>query len=195
MSIKPGSILLCISDLPVGLSKKELKAFVLGGIDRLRGRTLRMTPAISNCTILRLTHPATGAMSHQGLIAVQPARLALDLIEALRLMPLRGSPVKVCRYRHSSFEAGLPGETKSIGDLLGISEAVNVTECPTCKLDLVVHTGDPILPGDPIAQQAAPLISGPILIANAQRATKTSTSKSILREKEQPHGAGGAFAH
>lgn len=78
--IKPGSMLLCISDLPVGISIKDLKAFVLDGIDTLRTRSLRMSPAASKCTILRLTNPDNGAVSHQGLVAVQPARLALDLI-------------------------------------------------------------------------------------------------------------------
>jgi len=189
MFIKPGSILLCISDLPVGISIKDLKTFVLGGIDALRGRSLRMSPAISNCIILRLTHPHTGAVSHQGLVAVQPARLALDLIEPLRRIPLRGASVRVCRYRHSSFEVGLAGETKSIGDLLGISDADNVAEAPACRLDLVVHTGDPI------GQPADPSISAPIVRPSIQRVSNTEAPQTNPHEAGQRPDTGGAFAH
>lgn len=189
MLIKPGSILLCISDLPMGVSRKDLKTFVLEGIDTLRGRSLRMSPAISNCTILRLTNSDTGAFSHQGLVAVQPARLALDLIEALRQIPLRGASVRVCRYRHGSFDAGLASETKSIGDLLGISDAGSVVEAPACKLELVAHTGNPI------EQPADPSISAPITRPSIQRVSNTAAPQTNPHETGQRPDTGDAFAH
>ena len=189
MFMKPGAILLCIRDLPLGISIKDLKAFVLGGIDTLRGRSLRMSLAISNCTILRLTNPHTGAVSHQGLVAVQPAKLALDLIEPLRRIPLRGASVRVCRYRHSSFEVGFAGETKSIGDLLGIGDADNVIEAPACRLELVVHTGAPI------GQPADPSLSAPILRPSIQRVSNTAAPQTNPHETGQRPESGGAFVH
>lgn len=203
MFIKPGSILLCISDLPAGVTTKELKAFVLGGIDNRSRRSLRMSPAVPSCIILRVTNTDTGAISHEGLVAVQPARLALDLIKALRRQPLRNTSVRVCRYRHSSFEVGIAGETKSIGDLLGINDADRLADAPRCKLELVGHTGSPCRPSahqtlslpantPPANAPAAPSVNQ----AKVQRTGKAQPQpRAQPSEAEQQPGTDGAFAH
>jgi len=140
---KPGSILLCISDLPAGVSRKDLKSFVQHAIDAVREGAVRVTPAISDYSILRLTNPATGAVSYEGLVAVQPARLALEIIEQLRSTPLRGKRLQVHRYRHSTFDVENAAQTRSISDLLRVPGEEPDAEAPRFRLELVAKTANP----------------------------------------------------
>ena len=97
--------------------------------------------------------------------------------------------MRVFRYRHGSFEVGLAGDTKSICDLLGISDAGSVVEAPPCKLDLVAHTGNPI------EQPADQSIRAPTIRPSIQRVNKTAASQTKPHEAEQQPDTGGAFAH
>ena len=138
---KPGSILICVSDLPARVSRKDLKVFVEHAVKNVRSRGLRAKSTIANHTILRLTNLDTGTSSHQGLIAIQPARLALAVIDELCRIPLRGQLLKVYRYRHASFEANCVTRTKSMSELLGVATAPPLADKPRFTLDLVTTTG------------------------------------------------------
>ncbi|MGB5835148.1 MAG: hypothetical protein WBG92_24620 [Thiohalocapsa sp.] len=118
-----------------------MKIFVQGCIDNIRRRSVRVTPAITDHAILRLTNVTTGTVAHQGLIAIQPARLALDVMDELRRTPLHGHGVKVFRYRHSSFETTSTSETKSMSDLLGGTPANGFGDAPRFRIELVTTTG------------------------------------------------------
>jgi hypothetical protein len=137
---KSESILICISDLPAGVSRKTLKAFVQHGVEAVRSRGLRVKPAITNHTILRLTNLETGTVSHQGLVAIRPAKLAFEVIDELCQTPLQGQLLKVSRYRHCSFEVESLTRTKSISDLLGVSPTQPIQNKPRLILDLVAST-------------------------------------------------------
>jgi hypothetical protein len=168
---KPESILICISDLPAGVSRRTLKGFVQHGVDAVRSRGLRVKPAITNHTIVRLTNLDTGAMSHQGLVAIQPAKLAFKVIDELSRTPLRGQLLKVSRYRHCSFEVESLTQTKSISDLLGVTPNQSMGNRPRLILDLVTSTGIDS-PATSLQPQAAQK-TGP-----QQTAHRKTTSKS-----------------
>ena len=79
---KTGSLLLSISNLPPQTSRKALKAHVQRVVDSLDASGFRLSPAICSCSILRLTDHVTGVVTHQGLVSIQPPKLALQVIEA-----------------------------------------------------------------------------------------------------------------
>lgn len=174
---KPESILICISDLPAGVSRRTLKGFVQHGVDAVRSRGLRVKPAITNHTIVRLTNLDTGAMSHQGLVAIQPAKLAFKVIDELSRTPLRGQLLKVSRYRHCSFEVESLTQTKSISDLLGVTPNQSMGNRPRLILDLVTSTGidSPATSLQPqAAQKTAPQQTAPQQIAPRKTTSKSS---------------------
>jgi hypothetical protein len=138
---KTGSLPLSIVNLPPQVSRKDLKAHVQGVIDELDNTRLRLTPAICTCSILRLTNPTTGAITHQGLISVQPAKLALRLIGALQNKPLRGRNLQVSRYRHSSFPINTDSPLVSMSDLLGANCNPDAEAMLPLRVDLVSNTG------------------------------------------------------
>lgn len=185
---KPGSILLCIGDLPTGISRTDLKSFVLAALRPSLKRSIRAGTAISDCLILRLTHPQTGEITHQGLIAVQPAKIALDLIEILPRLPLSGRRMRVYRYRHGSFEVGTANETKSIGDLLGIKGTDQIAEMPLYRLDLVDHTGDST------HRTTDRAIAWPVT-RDAERAISATAGQAKPPTSQDQSSANGAFAH
>jgi|GEM_PF-1639711 len=173
---KPETILICISDLPSGVSRKTLKAFVQHGVDAVRSRGLRVKPAITNHTILRLTNLDTGAMSHQGLVAIQPAKLAFKVIDELCRTPLQGQLLKVSRYRHGSFEVESLIQTKSISDLLGGTPSQSTRAKPRLVLDLVRSTSTNV-PSTSRRPQAAQTLNSQT--CNSQKtAGRKSSSKS-----------------
>jgi len=135
---KTGSILLSIGNLPPQVSRKALKAHVQGVIDGLGDTGFRLTSAICSCNILRLTNPATGVAIHQGLVSIQPARLAFKVIEALEGTEMRGVKLQVSRYRHSSFPVSSSMPLTSMSDLLGVGSD---GRGEPLKLDLVADTG------------------------------------------------------
>jgi hypothetical protein len=138
---KTGSILLSIGNLPPQVSRKALKAHVQGVIDSLEGTGFRIMPAIGSCDILRLTNPATGVIIHQGIISIQPAKLAFRAMDALRRKPLRGINLEVSRYRHSSFPVSSGTPLMSMSDLLGVDPTADPKDITPLKLDLVADTG------------------------------------------------------
>jgi hypothetical protein len=148
---KTGSILLSFEDLPSGISRKDLKHFVQEAVDQVRGTSVRIAPAIAECTIVRLTDTATGNINHQGLVSVRPAKLALSIIDKLQQTTLNGAYIKVSRYRHCSFDVNAGTRTKSMTDLLGGERAGTGTTGIHLRLDLVPDTGV-----DDRAQIAAP---------------------------------------
>ncbi|MCG6943205.1 MAG: hypothetical protein LJE69_18390 [Thiohalocapsa sp.] len=138
---KTGSILLSIGNLPPQVSRKALKAHVQGVIDGLHDTGFRLTPAICSCNILRLTNPDTGIVTHQGLVSIQPAKLAFQVMEVLEQTPLRGLNLQVSRYRHSSFPVNSSMPLTSMSDLLGVSANRERGQLAPLKLDLVADTG------------------------------------------------------
>jgi hypothetical protein len=135
---KTGAILLSIGNLPPQISRRDLKSHIQSVIDVLDDSSFRFPPAICSCSILRLTNTATGVVSHRGIVSVQPARLALRLMDALEQKPLRGLNLQVSRYRHSSFPVNAGSPMVTMSELLGDGAQGGVVNW---KLDLVSDTG------------------------------------------------------
>jgi hypothetical protein len=106
----------------------------------LRHRRLRRAHTISRCSILRLTDIGNGRFSHQGLIGVDPAKIALQAIPVLGQIPFRGAQLQVRRYRHSSVEIASPRTLTTISDLLSV-DPQNADADRYIKIDLVTSTG------------------------------------------------------
>ncbi len=138
---KSGSILISIGNLPPRVSRKALKAHIRSVIDGLRGTGFRLTPAICSCSILRLTDPAAGVTTHQGLVSVQPPKLAFQVMEALERAPLRGLNLDVSRFRHGSFPVNSSTRLTSMSDLLGVGTKGSNGRRAPLQLDLVTDTG------------------------------------------------------
>jgi hypothetical protein len=138
---KTGSILLSIGNLPPQVSLKAFKAHIQEVIDGVDDSSFRLTPAICSCNILRLTNPVTGIVSHQGLVSIQPPKLAFQVMEALECKPLRGLNLQVSRYRHGSFPVSSSTPLTSMSDLLGVSAQESGADVVHLKMDLVSDTG------------------------------------------------------
>ncbi len=138
---KPGSILLSIGNLPMEVTRKDLRAHVQCVIDDIVGSRRWLTSAICRCTILRLTHPATGTISHQGILDIQPARLALDAMERLQERPLRGNELIVSRFRHGSFSISTERPLMGMRELFGMEQDADSGTTQPLKIDLVADTG------------------------------------------------------
>jgi hypothetical protein len=102
MSGKSGSIVLFIRHLPRDVSRRDLKAFVHSELRRAGVRGTLLLHLRSSFSILRITDLAKGSEEYQGLVEIQPARLALQAIDLLNGKHLCGKPVEVRRYRHRS---------------------------------------------------------------------------------------------
>lgn len=152
---KTGSILLSIGNLPPQVSLKALKAHIQGAIDDLDDSSFRLTPAICSCNILRLTNPVSGVVSHQGLVSIQPPKLAFQVMNALERKPLRGLNLQVSRYRHGSFPVSSSMPLVSMSDLLGVSAQQGDVEAVPLKIDLVSDTGVH-KPGNPTEAKKEP---------------------------------------
>jgi hypothetical protein len=149
---KRGSMLLCLGNLPAQITRRDLKLYVQQVVERVTGsRSLRISTHVPQCSILRVTDTSTGRVIHQGLIAIQPAKIALEAMPALRRTPFKGHQLQVRRYRHGSFElANAPG-TADITDLLGLPDLTDgalepADPAPALKVDLVATTGAPVRP-------------------------------------------------
>ena len=102
MSGKTGAVCLFVRDLPSNLSRRDLKTFVTGRLKDAGIRGSLLLNVCSNCSILKITDPASGRQEFHGLVEIQPARIAVQAIEALNGALLGGNPMEVRRYRHRS---------------------------------------------------------------------------------------------
>jgi hypothetical protein len=153
---KTGSILLSIGNLPPQVSLKALKAHIQGVIDGLGDSGFRLTPSICSCNILRLTNPVTGVVTHQGLVSIQPPKLAFQVMNALERKPLRGLNLQVSRYRHGSFPVSSSMPLTSMSDLLGLSARQDDADAVPLQIDLVSDTGvrKPVSTASPKAERS-----------------------------------------
>lgn len=99
---KRGSVMLFLSRLPHGVTRKELKAFVQSALHGDTRLPFARTTAVCNCSILRITDPTNGSSELHGLVEVQPAKAAMQAIEELNGKELKGTPIEVRRYHHRS---------------------------------------------------------------------------------------------
>ena len=102
MSGKTGAVCLFLRDLPSDLSRRELKTFVTGRLKDAGIRGTLLLNVCSNCSILKITDLANGQQEFHGLVEIQPARIAVQALEALNGAMLGGKPLQVRRYRHRS---------------------------------------------------------------------------------------------
>jgi len=102
MGGKSGSLALILHDLPPGISRKDLRAFVCNALREAGIRTMPFVGRCSNCSIMRIADLATGTTEYHGLIEVRPARIAMQAIRILNAKSLLGHPLQVRRYRHRS---------------------------------------------------------------------------------------------
>lgn len=116
MQGKKGSLQLYLDNLPPDATRKDLKRFVQEAIARLTRRPRSLVTGLERCCIVRLSDATGGTVIHRGLLSIQPPKLALDLIPALRARPFLGHWLEVRRYRHASFAVGTA--TADISDLL-----------------------------------------------------------------------------
>jgi hypothetical protein len=99
---KRSSIMIFIRDLPGSLTPKELKAFVLAGVQAARARSAAIRGTVASCTILRMSDPKSGVEEYHGLVEVQPAKAAIHAISELNGRELRGRKLEVHRYHPRS---------------------------------------------------------------------------------------------
>ena len=95
---KRSSIMIFIRDLPANLTPKELKAFVLAGVQAARARSAAIRGTVASCTILRMSDPKSGVEEYHGLVEVQPAKAAIHAISELNGRELKGRKLEVHRY-------------------------------------------------------------------------------------------------
>jgi hypothetical protein len=96
------SLMIFIRGLPVALTKKELKGFVLAGVQAAPARSAAIKATVSSCTTLRMTDPKSGAEEYHGLVEIQPAKAAIHAISQLNGRELRGRKLEVRRYHPRS---------------------------------------------------------------------------------------------
>lgn len=159
---KRGSLQLCIGNLPAETTRRELRAFLETVVGALSQHARRASSHIGECTILELTDPATGLVTHQGLVSIQPAKTALEVMDLLKERSFRGARLQVRRYRHSSFDVTPrpSAETVTISDLLGIRRLDAATVAAPLRLDLVSTTGSSARPAPAPAPAPAPSVPG-----------------------------------
>lgn len=102
MGGKSGSLALILHDLPPGISRKDLRAFVCNALREAGIRTLPLVGRCSNCGIMRIVDLAAGTTEYHGLIEVRPMCIAMQAIQILNGKSLHGHPLQVRRYRHRS---------------------------------------------------------------------------------------------
>ena len=91
-------VVLFLSAVPPGATRKELKRFVREGLVEAGYRGFGLLLAISRCSIFRLTDPVTGKSECHGLVQVKPASVALKAIDILNGKQLKGAKMAVRRY-------------------------------------------------------------------------------------------------
>lgn len=97
---KRGSMMLFLRGLPENLTRKELKAFIKSAITSTNNRTFPFKATLRTCTILRITDQSDSTVEHHGLVEVQPAKAAMQAIEALNGKELKGARIEARRYHH-----------------------------------------------------------------------------------------------
>lgn len=97
---KRGSMMIFLRGLPDGLTRKELKSFILRAVKPPHMRSFFLKAAVTSCTILRITDHSNGATEHHGLVEIQPAKAAIRAIDELNGKTLKGSTIEVRRYHH-----------------------------------------------------------------------------------------------
>jgi hypothetical protein len=91
-------VLLFLSAVPPGATRKELRQFVRQGLVEAGYRGVTLLLAISRCSICRLTDPITGKSECHGLVQIKPASVALKAIDILNGKELKGAKMVVRRY-------------------------------------------------------------------------------------------------
>ena len=91
-------VVLFLSAVPPGATRKELKQFVRQGLVEAGYRGFGLLLAISRCSIFRLTDPVTGKSECHALVQIKPASVALKAIPALNGKKLKGAKMAVRRY-------------------------------------------------------------------------------------------------
>jgi hypothetical protein len=91
-------VLLFLSAVPPGATRREIRQFVRQGLLEAGYRGLAQLLAISRCSIVRLTDPVTGKSECHGLVQVKPASVALKAIDTLNGKELKGAKMSVRRY-------------------------------------------------------------------------------------------------
>jgi hypothetical protein len=112
---KRGTVMLFLRGLPEDLTRKELKSFVQAAVREPRGLGFSLKTAVCNCSIVRITEPASGHSEIHGLVEVQPATAAVRAIEQLNGQELKGARVEVRRYHHRSLLRDRRHEVEGIG--------------------------------------------------------------------------------
>jgi hypothetical protein len=93
-----------IRGIPTNASRKTLGQFVTSG---MRRGLLGLLPLLNkgtlrHCDLLNITDQDTGAVERHGLVEVEPAEAAKQVIHRLNGRPYLGKPVMVRRYFHRS---------------------------------------------------------------------------------------------
>lgn len=140
MSGKNGAVMLFVRNLPSSITRRDLKHFIQRELRKAGIRGFPLLSTCTNCSILRITDPATGKREYHGLVEMQPARIALQAISVLNGKEINGTPMEVRRYRHRSAW----GERRSRGSSGGIGTSVlPERRRPNLKIELVEATPSP----------------------------------------------------
>jgi hypothetical protein len=102
MNGKNGTVLLIVSNLPDSLGRDDLEA-LFRPLCRSNWPALRVGfGGVGRCHILRITQHGTDQAEHHGLVAIQPATLALRAIRELSGTLFQGRVIQVRRYQARS---------------------------------------------------------------------------------------------
>ena len=96
---KRGSVMLSLRRIPEGISRKELKAFIQNSVQQLGSRPFSLKAAVCNCSIVCISDSESGTREYHGLVEIQPAKAAMEAIQALDGKMLMGQRLEVRRYR------------------------------------------------------------------------------------------------
>lgn len=140
MGGKNGSVMLFLRNLPPNVSRRDLKAFVLAELRRAGVRGSPLLQLCTNCSILRIVDPARDSVEYHGLVEVQPARIAMQAIEALNGQRLGGTPIEVRRYRQRSPWGERRSRTEVPGGGAVVAQPLRERRRPNLKMDLVEST-------------------------------------------------------
>lgn len=178
---KRGSLLICLDELPPGVSRKELRRFVQRVADRARAgieplpsvdgprhgparRGLRLRSNITDCAILRVTNTLTGTVTFQGLVGIQPAKVALETCAALNQAVFNGFRINARRFHHRALH--LPVDAATTADLLGAAQRSDLALAAPRRLDLVDATAPPPIAAPP-AGGLAPVVTPALRVGPA----------------------------
>jgi hypothetical protein len=104
-------MVLFLPSLPASVTCRDIRRFIRTGLAESGWRGLQRFTTATNCSILRVTDPATGTTERHGLVRITPAKTAMLAIDVLKGRELKGARIDVRRYHQRSGPGGTATST------------------------------------------------------------------------------------